>query len=112
MITPIHRLSELFQQLGLGSSTEEVERFIQTHAPLREDIALAEPVRKALQPRAETGAGEITAGNLQPATYCIGHPPGFLSQNPFSARPVPAGLRTRHAPIARPALGWPAWNRP
>ncbi len=42
MHTPIHLLSELFQQLGLGSSTEEVEHFIQTHAPLREDIALAD----------------------------------------------------------------------
>lgn len=42
MHTPIHRLSELFQQLGLGSSTEEVEHFIQTHAPLRDDIALAD----------------------------------------------------------------------
>ena len=42
MHTPIHRLSELFQQLGLGSSTEEVEYFIQTHAPLREDITLAD----------------------------------------------------------------------
>jgi len=42
MHAPVHPLKELFQQLGLGSSNEEVEVFIHMHAPLRDDIQLAD----------------------------------------------------------------------
>ena len=42
MHAPVHPLKELFQQLGLGSSNEEVEVFIHMHAPLRDDIKLAD----------------------------------------------------------------------
>lgn len=42
MQAPVHPLQELFQQLGLGSSSEEVETFINMHAPLRDDIELAD----------------------------------------------------------------------
>lgn len=50
-----------------------------------EDIAAADPERITLQPLAKAGAGEIAAGNIQPATYGIGHPPAFLS--PFAMPP-------------------------
>ncbi|MDT8385145.1 MAG: DUF2789 domain-containing protein [Gammaproteobacteria bacterium] len=35
-----HNFSELFAQLGLGSSPEEIERFLYQHAPLAGDVAL------------------------------------------------------------------------
>ncbi len=40
MHSPVHPLTELFQQLGLGSSGREIEEFIRSHAPLAGDIAL------------------------------------------------------------------------
>ena len=40
MHSPVHPLTELFQQLGLGSSGREIEEFIRSHAPLAGHIAL------------------------------------------------------------------------
>lgn len=40
MHSPVHPLTELFKQLGLGSSTQEIEEFIHSHAPLADDVAL------------------------------------------------------------------------
>jgi hypothetical protein len=37
-----HTLKDLFSQLGLPDSYEEIERFIETHRPLAEDVRLAE----------------------------------------------------------------------
>lgn len=37
---PFHPFHELFEQLGLGSSTEEIRSFLQAHAPLPGETAL------------------------------------------------------------------------
>lgn len=38
----IHRLSDLFRQLGLPEDHASIERFILQHRPLASDVALAE----------------------------------------------------------------------
>jgi hypothetical protein len=38
----IHRFHELFAQLGLPNGTQDIERFIQTHAPLPMHVPLPE----------------------------------------------------------------------
>ena len=40
MEQPFHSFHELFEQLGLGSSPEEVRVFLETHAPLAHHLAL------------------------------------------------------------------------
>ena len=42
MEPPIHRFHELFAQLGLPNSAHDIERFIQTHAPLPMHVPLPE----------------------------------------------------------------------
>lgn len=42
METPMHNMSSLFDQLGLPSDTEAIERFIETHGPLAPGILLAD----------------------------------------------------------------------
>ena len=42
MEAPIHRLSELFRQLGLPDDGPAIERFIVTHRPLAGTIRLAD----------------------------------------------------------------------
>lgn len=42
METPIHSISNLFDQLGLPSDEGAIERFIATHSPLGTDALLAE----------------------------------------------------------------------
>lgn len=37
-----HSFSELFKQLGLGSSHDEIESFLSEHAPLATEILLSE----------------------------------------------------------------------
>jgi len=37
-----HSFSELFKQLGLGSSHDEIERFLSEHAPLAAGVLLSE----------------------------------------------------------------------
>lgn len=37
---PFHTFSELFKQLGLGSSADEIDAFLQQHTPLPDDIKL------------------------------------------------------------------------
>ena len=39
---PFHSFSELFKQLGLGSSHEEIEGFLRNHAPLPTGMLLSE----------------------------------------------------------------------
>jgi len=39
---PFHSFSELFKQLGLGSSHEEIENFLSEHAPLTTGILLSD----------------------------------------------------------------------
>lgn len=41
MDQPIHQFSELFAQLGLPADEQSIRQFIATHAPLRDDIDLA-----------------------------------------------------------------------
>lgn len=42
METPVHSMSSLFAQLGLAADKSAIERFIDTHAPLREEVTLAD----------------------------------------------------------------------
>lgn len=42
METSIHRLCDLFQQLGLPEEVAAIESFIATHRPLPNDVPLAE----------------------------------------------------------------------
>ncbi|MBR2513035.1 MAG: DUF2789 domain-containing protein [Halomonas sp.] len=42
MEQPVHHFSELFEQLGLPSDSESIERFIQRNSPLPEEMALAD----------------------------------------------------------------------
>lgn len=42
MEQPVHHFSELFEQLGLPSDTQAIERFIQQHSPLPEEMSLAD----------------------------------------------------------------------
>ncbi|MEF7613514.1 DUF2789 domain-containing protein [Aquincola sp. MAHUQ-54] len=42
METPVHTLSELFEQLGLPSGGDEIERFIASHRPLPPGQLLAD----------------------------------------------------------------------
>ena len=42
MDQPIHQFSELFAQLGLPADEQAIRQFIATHAPLRNDIDLAD----------------------------------------------------------------------
>lgn len=42
MEPPLHSMSTLFAQLGLPSDEAAIERFIATHSPLPEDVALAD----------------------------------------------------------------------
>ena len=42
METPTHSMSNLFDQLGLPSNKEAIERFIDMHSPLAPDILLAD----------------------------------------------------------------------
>lgn len=37
---PFHPFHELFEQLGLGSSHEQIHVFLEMHAPLAHDLAL------------------------------------------------------------------------
>lgn len=37
---PFHPFHELFEQLGLGSSAEEIHAFLRSHAPLPHQVAL------------------------------------------------------------------------
>lgn len=37
---PFHPFHELFEQLGLGSSPEEIRSFLQSHTPLPHEVAL------------------------------------------------------------------------
>ena len=40
METPIHTIAALFQQLGLGSSSEEIDSFIDSSSPLASNVML------------------------------------------------------------------------
>ncbi|EPC04524.1 hypothetical protein L861_04165 [Litchfieldella anticariensis FP35 = DSM 16096] len=42
MEQPVHHFSELFEQLGLPSDATAIEQFIKRHAPLPDEIALAD----------------------------------------------------------------------
>ncbi|MBV8122754.1 MAG: DUF2789 domain-containing protein [Burkholderiaceae bacterium] len=42
MNAPHHRLEDLFAQLGLASSTQGIEAFLSTHAPIPADVPLAD----------------------------------------------------------------------
>lgn len=42
MEPPIHRLGELFRQLGLPDDEASMRAFIETHAPLPDSVALPE----------------------------------------------------------------------
>lgn len=42
MEAPVHSLGELFGQLGLPSSHDEIEQFIATHRGLAPDVLLSE----------------------------------------------------------------------
>ncbi len=42
MEKPVHHFSDLFEQLGLPSDADSIERFIQRNAPLPETMPLAE----------------------------------------------------------------------
>lgn len=37
---PFHPFHELFEQLGLGSRPEQIQTFLETHAPRARDLAL------------------------------------------------------------------------
>lgn len=41
MNTPTHPFSELFAQLGLPAQDADIAQFLSTHAPLAQDVALA-----------------------------------------------------------------------
>jgi len=42
MEQPFHNFSELFAQLGLGNSPEEIKAFILQHSPLSGEVRLAD----------------------------------------------------------------------
>lgn len=42
MEQPIHTLANLFEQLGLKSSPEDIDAFIASHAPIQEGLAISE----------------------------------------------------------------------
>ncbi len=42
MPSSVHRFSELFAQLGLASEPAAIQRFLVTHAPLPDGVALAD----------------------------------------------------------------------
>ncbi len=42
MENPVHRLADLFAQLGLGNDHAAIESFIRTHAPLHDSVKLAD----------------------------------------------------------------------
>lgn len=42
MEQPFHNFSELFAQLGLGNSPEEIEAFILQHSPLSGEVMLTD----------------------------------------------------------------------
>lgn len=42
METPMHSMNSLFDQLGLPSDEEAIERFIETHSPLAPGVLLAD----------------------------------------------------------------------
>ena len=42
MELPNHVLKDLFDQLGLPSEKNEIERFVRTHRPLADDVKLAD----------------------------------------------------------------------
>lgn len=42
MEAPVHDFSELFAQLGLAPDAAAIDAFIRSHAPLAEDVRLAE----------------------------------------------------------------------
>lgn len=42
MDAPFHRLSELFAQLGLGSSADDIERFVAMRGPLPDGTTLCD----------------------------------------------------------------------
>ena len=42
MESPMHSMKNLFAQLGLPSDDASIDRFIATHAPLPETVALAD----------------------------------------------------------------------
>lgn len=37
---PFHPFRELFEQLGLGGSPDEIQSFLQSHSPLPHEVAL------------------------------------------------------------------------
>ena len=51
METPMHSMSNLFDQLGLPSDTEAIERFIDTHSP----FGTRHPARRRAVLDARTG---------------------------------------------------------
>ncbi|RRQ24120.1 DUF2789 domain-containing protein [Guyparkeria sp. SCN-R1] len=42
MQPPFHPLSELFEQLGLDASEQDIEAFIDRHSPLPSEVVLSE----------------------------------------------------------------------
>lgn len=42
MDKPVHHFSELFEQLGLANDAASIERFIERHSPLPEEMPLTE----------------------------------------------------------------------
>ncbi len=42
MDQPVHRFSELFEQLGLPSDEASIQAFIEQHAPLQDTVAIYE----------------------------------------------------------------------
>lgn len=42
MEQPIHAFHQLFEQLGLPSDNESIKQFIERHAPLAENVQLAD----------------------------------------------------------------------
>ncbi|MFP4252076.1 MAG: DUF2789 domain-containing protein [Guyparkeria sp.] len=42
MQPPFHPLSELFEQLGLDASEQDIEAFIDRHSPLPSEVALSD----------------------------------------------------------------------
>ncbi len=42
MELPTHSLSDLFKQLGLPADPESIERFVATHRPLPDGVAIAD----------------------------------------------------------------------
>ncbi|TVM05687.1 DUF2789 domain-containing protein [Vreelandella aquamarina] len=42
MEKPVHHFSELFEQLGLANDAASIERFIERHSPLADEMPLAD----------------------------------------------------------------------